>query len=134
MRKTLVLNDLSHRIWAVWHKQLYDLTDYFNSVTVFQGDNQYSFLNSSITDLFKQQPGQDISQELDAVLAQMDPNTAQLNTACLENTFRVGEVDFRKTARCQVQNFLLLAFSSLIFFTIGIKCITFIHDLFGSFN
>lgn len=88
----------------------------------FQGDQEYSFLNSSITDIFKQQPGQDISSQLDAVIAQMDPNTAQLNTACLKNNFFVGEVDFRKTPRCQVQNYLLLAFSSLIFVTIGAKC------------
>ncbi|GJJ06868.1 hypothetical protein Clacol_001064 [Clathrus columnatus] len=109
------------RIWAIWHNDIYDLTDYFFSITEFQGDTQFSFLNSNITELFKQQAGQDISSQLDAVIAQMDPTTAQLNTACLKNTFFVGQVDFRKSARCQVQNYLLLAFSSLIFVTIGAK-------------
>ncbi|KAF8589601.1 glycosyltransferase family 2 protein [Ramaria rubella] len=113
--------DNGDRIWAIWNTQIYDLTDYFNSISVFQGDNEFTFLNSSITDVFKQQPGQDITKELDAVVAQMDPLTRDKNTACMRNMFYLGETDFRKTPRCQVQNILLLVFSSLLMVTIGAK-------------
>ncbi|KAF8483043.1 chitin synthase-domain-containing protein [Gautieria morchelliformis] len=113
--------DNGDRVWAIWNQGIYDLTDYFNSITVFQGDNSFSFLNSNITDIFKQQPGQDISSQLNSVLGQMDSNTRNMNTACLQRMFYLGETDFRKGARCQVQNYLLIIFSSLIVATIAAK-------------
>ncbi|KIJ57290.1 glycosyltransferase family 2 protein [Sphaerobolus stellatus SS14] len=121
--KSTILNEANNgdRIWAIWHKEIFDLTDYFNSISIFQGDNAYNFLDSSITDLFKQQPGQDISTELDQAMAALDDTKRSQTNACLRNTFFVGELDFRKTPRCQVQNILLVLFSSLIVATIGAK-------------
>lgn len=82
----------------------------------------YQFLDTDITDIFEQQAGQDITDPLNAVLAKKDEATVQRNMACLNNAFMVGETDFRKSARCQVQNYLLLAFSSVILATIASKC------------
>ena len=106
----------------VWESALYDLTDYQNTVTLHPGDDTYDFLNSDITDLFKQRPGQDITKDLNKVLAGLDQNTRDANVNCLQNMFYIGKTDFRKTARCQVQNIILLVFSALLMASMGLKC------------
>jgi chitin synthase len=112
-----------HRIWAVWEKSIYDLTDYFFTINANQGNTgPYTFLNSDITDIFQQQPGQDITKPLNAALAKLDASTAQNNIQCLKNMFYVGEKDFRKEARCQVQNYLLIIASSILVASVFIKC------------
>jgi chitin synthase len=51
------------------------------------------------------------------------PSANQTSTMnCLNNAFFVGDVDFRLTARCLVQNYLLLAFSIILITTIAAKC------------
>ncbi|KAI0043471.1 glycosyltransferase family 2 protein [Auriscalpium vulgare] len=110
------------RTWAVYDGSIYDLTDYFFTINANQGKmGSYTFLNSDITDVFQQQHGQDITKPLKKVLANLDATTVGQNMQCLENMFFVGEPDFRKTARCQVQNYLLITFSAIIMASIGIK-------------
>ncbi|KAI9508915.1 glycosyltransferase family 2 protein [Russula earlei] len=110
------------RIWAIWEKSLYDLTDYFYTINANQGNTgRYTFLSSAITDIFQQQPGQDITTPLNAAIAKLDATTAQENIQCLKNMFYVGEKDFRKEARCQVQNYLLLVASSILVASVVVK-------------
>src|SRR5258708_9502315 len=112
-----------YRTWAVWEKSIYDLTDYFYTINANQGNTgSYTFLNSDLTDIFQQQPGQDIRKQLNAALAQLDSTTAQENVQCLKNLFYVGQKDFRKEARCQVQNYLLLVVSSILVASVAVKC------------
>ena len=102
---------------------LYDLTDYLNTVKLEQGATAlYTFLDQDISDLFKQQAGQDITVPMNAVLAQMSPIARAQNMNCLRNAFRVGQTDFRKTARCQAQNYLLLIFSGMLVASMAMKC------------
>jgi chitin synthase len=82
----------------------------------------YSFLNEDLTNLFKNQPGQDLTKDIDKVLAKMSVEDAKLQTDCLDNAFLVAKTDFRLTPRCTVQNYLLLAFSVLLMSTIAMKC------------
>ena len=101
---------------------MYDLTDYVNTLSVFNSDSAYEFLDSDIVDVFKQQSGQDITKPLNAVLAKKDASTVEANMNCLGNAFFVGNNDFRKTHRCQVQNILLLVVSIILMVTIASKC------------
>lgn len=48
--------------------------------------------------------------------------------------FYMGETDFRKTPRCQVQNTLLLVFSSLLIATIAAKCMWLFSVLLGQLS
>lgn len=106
------------------------MTDYFHTVDDLNLGGAYKFLNESVTDLFQQRIGQDISKELDGVLAQMDTATREQHVACLNNVFYMGETDFRKTARCQVQNWLLVAASAIIMSSMALKCkLTLFHYL-----
>ncbi|KAG6877249.1 hypothetical protein C0993_009166 [Termitomyces sp. T159_Od127] len=109
------------KIWAVWDDVLYDLTDYFWTQSLFPNDQTFSFLNSDITDVFKQRVGQDITKPLNKVLAGLDETTVNRNTVCLKNVFGIGQTDFRKTARCQTQNYLLIVMSGILMASIGLK-------------
>lgn len=106
---------------GIWNNGVFDLTDYFNTVSLNLGD-EYKFLNESVTDLFQQQVGQDLTKELNGVLAEMTPDARNQHVACLNNLFYMGETDFRKTARCQVQNWLLVAASAVLMSSMVLKC------------
>ena len=101
------------------------MTDYINTVTINQGaTNLYQFLSTAVSDVFKQQAGQDITKPLNAALATLDTNTAAANVNCLKNMFYLGETDFRNTPRCLVQNYLLLVFTSILCTSIVLKCMS----------
>jgi chitin synthase len=75
--------------------------------------------------IFKQRSGQDVTTPLNAVLDTMNSTYKAQHMACLNNVFVAGSVDFRKTARCQVQNWLLIFFSALLMASIALKCLSF---------
>lgn len=115
------------RQWAVYKSKVYDLSDYIYTVKFFSTSSgtdlpNYSFLDSDLSALFSTQSGQDITKAMNKVFAGMSSEnvTSQLN--CLNNGFFVGELDFRDSARCLVQNYLLLAFSIILITTIASKC------------
>ena len=118
--------DVTHclrRIWAIYESSIFDLTDYIYTQTFTELDvAKYSFLDPNIVSVFEQQPGQDITNALNAVLATMDSTNRTANMDCLSNAFYWGETDFRYTPRCQVQNYLLLTFSSVIMASMALKC------------
>jgi chitin synthase len=124
----LIIQLIAHttsRIWAIWESGVYDLTDYINTVTINQGATSlYQFLSTDVSDVFKQQAGQDITKPLNAALAGLDSNTAAANINCLKNMFYLGETDFRDTPRCLVQNYLLLVFTSILCASIVLKCMS----------
>ncbi|KAH8092468.1 chitin synthase [Cristinia sonorae] len=109
------------RLIIVWNNAVYDLTDYQYTIGLHPGDNSFDFMNSQITDLFKQRAGQDVTKEMEKVLAGLDPTTRANNVNCMENLFYVGQTDFRKTARCQVQNIILLVMSAILMSSMGLK-------------
>ncbi|KAI0638620.1 chitin synthase [Trametes polyzona] len=110
----------NQRMWAIYDNAVYDLSDYINTQTINSAP-QYSFLNSDIVDVFKQQAGQDITKPLNDVLAKLDSTAKEQNMACISNLFYYGKPDFRKSARCQVQNVLLLVVSIILMASVGIK-------------
>lgn len=123
--KKAISNDSSWRSWAIVDSKVYDLTNYLNTVSTStsssSGGQKVNFLDSSITDLFKSQAGEDITNEFHSAMSSLNSTAARANQNCLDNVFYAGLVDFRETARCQVQNYLLLAFTCLVVATIGAK-------------
>ncbi|KAF9463705.1 glycosyltransferase family 2 protein [Collybia nuda] len=110
------------KIWAVYEDDLYDLTDYIYSQTAnpVTGPN-FQFLNSDLTDVFKQRSGQDITKPLGEVFDKMDSKTRAQNINCLKNIFYIGQADFRKTPRCQAQNYMLIIASGILMGSMGLK-------------
>jgi chitin synthase len=121
----LLVTQTTSSIWAIWESGIYDLTDYINTVTINQGATSlYQFLSTDVSDVFKQQAGQDITKPLNTALAGLDSATAAANINCLKNMFYLGETDFRDTPRCLVQNYLLLVFTSILCASIVLKCMS----------
>ncbi|KAJ6485567.1 glycosyltransferase family 2 protein [Mycena sanguinolenta] len=109
------------KIWGNYENRIYDLTDYVNTITINVNNPNYVFLDNDLVSVFKQQSGQDITKPLNAVLDKMDEDTRGLNLQCLNNVFYVGQRDFRKDARCTVQNVFLIVASGIMMASIGLK-------------
>jgi chitin synthase len=63
-------------------------------------------------------PGLDITEQWNEKLNR----TTRLNSLnCFNNIFYIGDADFRYSARCQVQNYILLGFTIIICAVIGVK-------------
>lgn len=126
--------DQNHE-WFLYEDKYYDLTDYFHTLDIMNNQAMYEFLNSDLTDAVQSQPGQDITEQWHTIIHKAKGNDTQyanvMNSInCIKNTFYVGIPDFRLTARCQVNNYILLAFSVMICCVIGIKFISALQ--FGS--
>ncbi|KAG2365414.1 glycosyltransferase family 2 protein [Suillus spraguei] len=110
------------RTWAIYENSIYDLTDYLYTLnTINLNVATYNFLDSDLVAVFEQQAGNDITDALNQVFSTMSAENRTANMDCLSNAFYYGETDFRYTARCQVQNYLLLVFSSILMGSMGLK-------------
>ncbi|TPX21598.1 hypothetical protein DIZ76_015557 [Coccidioides immitis] len=103
------------RQWASINGRVYDLTDYFYTVGVQNNLKQYDFLPRAVTDLFKNNAGADITEQW------RDTDDFRKSMTCLNNQFYVGILDFRETPRCEVNNYILLAFTIILCSVILIK-------------
>jgi chitin synthase len=98
---------------------VYDLSDYFTTLTTFNSESKYQFLDTGITGLFQSSPGTDISAAFHAL--KLNATTLANNLNCLNNVVMVGSSDPRNTPRCQVNNILLLVFTIIICITVLVK-------------
>src|SRR5262249_7784526 len=57
------------RMWAMYGNEIYDLTDYFHTQDLNDKFPIYNFLNSDLTTLWSDNPGQDIKSLLDDVIS-----------------------------------------------------------------
>jgi len=103
------------RYWVVVNKKIYDLTDYFYTLDQMNDYTSYKFFPDEITDLFQQYPGEDVTDKWGTTASWQN----SLN--CLNNAFYKGKPDFRDSARCQVNNYLLLAFAMILCAVILVK-------------
>ena len=70
--------------------------------------NTYKFFPEDVANLVQSNPGADLTD-------QWGTNAAFLNSLnCMNNAFYVGEIDFREGAKCQVNNYILLAFTIIL--------------------
>ncbi|TIA79056.1 hypothetical protein E3P89_03500 [Wallemia ichthyophaga] len=97
---------------AMYDGGVYDLSAYLSTVKYYSSTNDaVQFMDESVTDLFKEKAGQDITKELNEVLDGMDNTRADQHKQCLKRRYYLGDVDFRDTPRCQAQNYILLSFT-----------------------
>ncbi|KAF1811637.1 chitin synthase [Eremomyces bilateralis CBS 781.70] len=98
--------------WVIIDNSIYDLTDYFYTQKRFQGrDPRYNFLDPAVEDLVKNNPGEDIT---DRWIDKLNRTTKGAHKQCFDNYFYAGKTDFRKTPKCEVQNYILLAFTVVL--------------------
>lgn len=104
--------------WFILDGNVYDLTDYFHTLDIQDNNALYSFIPADVEKLVKDNAGLDISQ---LWADSLNETTALASKQCFDNAFYVGKTDFRKTARCQVNNWMLLAFSIVLCTVILVK-------------
>lgn len=126
--------DQNHE-WFLYEDRIYDLTDYFHTLDIFNNLASYKFLNSDLTDAVGSNPGQDITETWQNIIRKAKGNDTEyadvMNSInCIKNSFYAGIPDFRLSARCQVNNYILLAFTVVLCCVIGIKFISALQ--FGS--
>ncbi|EFZ04037.1 chitin synthase (glycosyl transferase family 2) [Metarhizium robertsii] len=114
------------RPWAIYGNQIFDLTDYFKTKDVYKDAAMYNFLDESVSDIFKNNPGQNVKSLLDQVIQNSIGNETQhakvMNSwLCVQRNFYKGITDFRDSPRCTVNNWILLAFTIIICAVILIK-------------
>lgn len=103
------------RYWSIIDGGIYDLTDYFYTLGVMNNFNTYKYLPDEVTQLFQSNPGLDITDKWG------DSAAFQNSLNCLNNAFYAGKPDFRQSAKCQVNNYILLAFTIILCAVILIK-------------
>ena len=103
------------RQWVIINGKIYDMTDYFNTLTIKNGYPLYEFFPSEVTALIQSNAGLDVTSQWQ--------NTANFSNSlnCMNNAFYVGKTDFRDTPRCQVNNYILLAFTIVLCTVILVK-------------
>ncbi|KAK4191944.1 family 2 putative glycosyltransferase [Podospora australis] len=121
------------RYWFINEGRIFDLSDYVETQKYFRGRAEYSFLNTKLVDLVKNNPGEDLTAQILEIKNKANM-TESVNIAnsmnCLNNRFFKGIKDFRYTPRCQVNNWILLGFSCIICAIILIKFVSALQ--FGS--
>jgi len=123
--KGYVNSQASTRQWVILNGKIYDLTDYFYTKTTEGNIPMYSFIPDEVATLIQQNSGSDITSKWKTD----DPNY-QKTLNCMDNAFYEGKPDFRETARCQVNNYILLGFTIIICAVILVKFLSALQ--FGS--
>ncbi|KAK8079585.1 chitin synthase [Apiospora hydei] len=121
--------------WFIYEDSIYDLTDYFHTIDYMKNQDMYKFLDPALMQVVSNHPGEDITDLWHSAMSNADGNatttTRMGNTVnCVKNLFYVGIPDFRYSARCQVNNYILLAFTILLCAVIVIKFLSALQ--FGS--
>lgn len=106
------------RMWFIYENGIYDLTDYFHTQSVYQGDTSYKFFPSDFETMVTENPGLDITSNINS-WSNSTGKSATLQ--CLNNYFYIGLLDFRDEPRCQVNNYILLAFTIILCTVILVK-------------
>jgi len=114
----------NNHYWFILHNKVYDLNNYFYTADRMNNIATYEYIDDTIATLVKTNPGQDLTEKWDAMYntATSDQKSViKNNLNCLDNTFYVAVPDFRKSARCQVNNYILLAFTIIFCAVILVK-------------
>ncbi|KAL9104041.1 MAG: hypothetical protein Q9163_000980 [Psora crenata] len=99
----------SNRQWVILNGKVYDLTDYYYTRKTQGNIAMYSFIPSKVSDIIQNGIGTDITSQWN----DEDPDFGKtLN--CMDNVFYEGKTDFRESAKCQVNNYILLAFTIIL--------------------
>ena len=104
-----------NRLWVIVNHKIYDFTDYSNTLGIYNNDPAYTFIPDDVFQVIKANPGTDITRKWQ--------NTANFTKTltCMDKIFYKGKIDFRDTPKCQVNNYILLAFTIILCSVILVK-------------
>ncbi|KAJ1673077.1 hypothetical protein EV182_005936, partial [Spiromyces aspiralis] len=125
-----------YRYWVIYNNDIFDLTNYITlsggggvpfvvskeGTTNSTNTPGMNFLDTKVVQMFKDLRGQDVTKVWDN-MARENPRLMRRHYQCLRAAYYAGIVDNRKSARCYVANYLLLAGSVIIVAIIFFKFI-----------
>ncbi|KAI1005962.1 Chitin synthase 6 [Podosphaera aphanis] len=110
--------------WFILKGKIYDLTDYFYTLSTYGNLASYDFIDSTVTAMIKENPGLDLTVTWEKNFAKSN-GTQQVVLAntlnCFNNAFYAGIPDFRDSVQCQVNNYILLVFTIMLCTVILVK-------------
>ncbi|KAJ4398333.1 hypothetical protein N0V85_006311 [Neurospora sp. IMI 360204] len=126
--------DWNHQ-WFIYEDLIYDLTDYMYTAKRMNNDARWAFLDPQVSKLVQNNPGQDLTDQINNLIDRVSNNQTQYESVmnslnCVKNMWYIGKPDFRYSARCQVNNYILLAFTIIICSIIVVKFVSALQ--FGS--
>jgi chitin synthase len=108
--------------------KVYDLTEYLTGglrmrapvgEEVPEDSSLTKFMDPAVEQLFQLRSGGDITKYWDSL--NLDVNAKARMQTCLNNLFYVGDVDTRRSTRCQFAEYLILAISIMLAAVLGFK-------------
>ena len=100
---------------VIYDKKIYDMTNYILTINQYSSSksslyDKYNFFPTSVSNLFQNYQGQDITEQFNA----LDETTRTQCLECMNNMFLYGYHDFRDSAKCQTANIILLVIAALL--------------------
>ena len=114
----------NNHYWFILSGKIYDLTDYFYTLGVKGNLASYDFIDPTVQTMIQNNPGLDITNTWNENFASANGSEQVVlsNTLnCFNNAFYVGIPDFRDTVQCQINNYILLAFTIILCAVILVK-------------
>lgn len=123
--------------WVIYKDKVYDLTDYTYTLDLMNDLDTYNFLNTNLTEAAEQNYGGDVTDSWNKIIKEASTSgnnteyASVLNSlTCMDNMFYVGILDFRTSAKCQFNSYIMLAFTVILCSVILIKFLSALQ--FGS--
>ena len=104
--------------------KVYDINDYMSTSKIYDSGStasDYHFLHPTIEEIFSKFSGTDATDKWNQYRGSMTQEQQDMNMACLDNFFYIGDVDERESARCMFTNYMLLAAAILMCTVIIVK-------------
>lgn len=114
----------NQHMWFILKGKIYDLTNYYYTADLKGNLASYVFLDDKVSTLIKANPGMDISTQWDKMYDAANSTEQTIisnNLNCFNNVFFAGIPDFRDSVRCQINNYILLAFTIILCAVILVK-------------
>jgi chitin synthase len=121
------------RMWFLWDNRIFDLTDYMKTQDVYSNSDRWAFLDAKVVSTIKNNPGQDLTDQFAKLLANANSTEkVSINNSfnCIKNRFYMGITDYRESARCQANSWILIVFTVILCAVILIKFVSALQ--FGS--
>lgn len=122
---TIASRNKDQRKIAIIGDRVYDMTEYMRGGASVQSDDKSKglslakFMEDDLIRLFELRSGEDITELWESL--SLSPARKSRMITCLNNLFYVGDVDTRRSARCQFAEYLVLAVSILLASVIAFK-------------
>ncbi|KAJ1579862.1 hypothetical protein NDA12_000231 [Ustilago hordei] len=117
------------RTVAIYRGDLYEITDYIKQGNQgvlkapdgFQApiNTNRKFMSDAIISLIAQNPGKDITKQLDSL--PLDQDVLDRQRVCLRNLYFIGKIDHRNSPQCRFSQYILLALSLFMVAILGFK-------------